>query len=108
MDIHEHNGTVLFRARVTPRASRDAIEGEYQGSLKVRLIAPPVDDKANEALRRFLAARLNVPLSAVRIIAGDKNRIKSIAVEGVRRDQIAALILRSPPMPSVDKSGNKP
>ena len=72
MDIEERNGTAVFQVRVTPRAGRDAIEGEYQGSLKVRLIAPPVDDKANEALRRLLAASLNVPVSAVRIIAGKK------------------------------------
>ena len=32
---------------------RDAIEGEYQGALKVRLTAPPVDDRANDALRRL-------------------------------------------------------
>ena len=53
--------TIVFAVRVTPRASRDAIEGEYQGALKVRLTAPPVDDRANDALRRLLAARLNVP-----------------------------------------------
>ena len=61
MEIQERDGEVIFAVRVTPRASRDAIEGEYQGALKVRLTAPPVDDRANDALRRLLAARLNVP-----------------------------------------------
>ena len=77
---------------VAPRASRNAIEGEYQGALKVRLTAPPVDDRANEALRELLAEALNVPLSAVRIVSGLKNRTKRIAIAGVSKTRIAALI----------------
>jgi uncharacterized protein len=93
MQIHleDRNGALIFAVRVTPRASRDAIEGEYQGALKVRLTAPPVDDRANEALRRLLAERLNVPVSAVRIVAGEKSRTKRVAVSGVMRAQIASL-----------------
>jgi uncharacterized protein (TIGR00251 family) len=92
MEIEEHEGITTFSIRVVPRASRDAVEGEYQGALKVRLTAPPVDDKANHALRRLLAGRLNVPVSAVRIIAGEKNRMKRVTVAGVTRVQIAALV----------------
>jgi uncharacterized protein len=60
IEISERDGSFVFPVRVTPRASRDAIEGEYQGALKVRLTAPPAEDRANDALRRLLAARLNV------------------------------------------------
>ncbi len=67
MQIVEKDGAVSFAVRLQPRASRDEISGEWQGGLKIRLTAPPVDDRANEALRRFLAASLKVPLSAVRI-----------------------------------------
>lgn len=81
----------IFGVRVAPRASRDAIEGEYNGSLKVRLTASPVDGKANDALRRLLAARLNVPVSAVKIVAGEKNRNKRVAIAGVTPEQVAAL-----------------
>lgn len=95
MDIKERDGDVTFAVRVTPRASWDAIEGECQGTygsaLKVRLTAPPVDDRANDALRRLLAERLNVPISAVRIVAGEKSRTKRVAVAGVTRAQVAAL-----------------
>ena len=70
MQISEKDGTVSFAVRVQPRASRDEIVGEYQDGLKIRLTAPPVDDRANEALRKLLAARLKVPLSAVRIASG--------------------------------------
>ncbi|MGH9563734.1 MAG: DUF167 domain-containing protein [Terracidiphilus sp.] len=95
MEIQEHDGIITFRVRVAPRASRDAIEGEYQDSLKVRLTAPPVDDRANEALRKLIAGRLNVPVSAVKIVAGTKARTKRIAVIGVTQEQVAALTVPS-------------
>jgi len=91
IEITERDGSVIFGARVVPRASRDAIEGEYAGAIKVRLTAPPVDDRANEALCRLLAARLNVPISAVRIVAGDRSRTKRIAISGVTAEKILAL-----------------
>ena len=92
MEIRERDAEITFTVRVTPRASRDAIEGEYQGALKVRLTAPPLDGRANEALRRLLAESLNVPVSAVRIVAGEKSRMKRVAVAGVSRAQVTALI----------------
>jgi uncharacterized protein len=79
--------------RVIPRASRDAIEGEFQGALKVRLTAPPIEDRANDALRRLLATRLNVPVSAVRIVSGEKSRNKRVLVVGVTQAQVASLAL---------------
>ena len=91
IEISERDGSVVFAVRVTPRASRDAIEGEYEGALKVRLTAPPVEDRANDALRHFLAARLNVPVSAVRIVTGEKSRNKRVSVPGVTRAQVFSL-----------------
>ena len=69
--------------RVQPRASRNAIEGTWQGALRVRLTAPPVDDRANEALRRLLAESLKIPVTAVRIISGEHSRTKRVEVRGV-------------------------
>lgn len=92
IEVAEARGGVVFAVRVAPRASRDAIEGEYAGALKVRLTAPPVDDRANEALRRFLAEHLKVPVSAVRLLSGEKSRNKRVLISGVTREQIVALI----------------
>jgi uncharacterized protein len=94
VEIGETADGVVFVVRVTPRASRDAIEGEHQGALKVRLTAPPVEDRANEALCRLLAERLNVPRSAVRIVTGGKSRTKRISIAGVSRAQILSLLGR--------------
>ena len=93
IEISERDGSFVFAVRVIPRASRDAIEGEHQGALKVRLTAPPIEDRANDALRRLLAARLNVPVSAVRIVGGEKNRNKRVSVVGVTRAHVVSLVL---------------
>jgi uncharacterized protein (TIGR00251 family) len=85
MEIKERDGAVEITVRVAPRASRNAVEGEYNGALKVRLTAPPVDDRANHALCRLLAERLKVPVSAVRIVAGEKRRTKRVSIAGVSR-----------------------
>jgi uncharacterized protein (TIGR00251 family) len=89
--ITERGGMVSFAVRVQPRASRDEIAGEWQEGLKIRLTAPPVDDRANEALRRFLAASLKVPLAAVRIAAGERSRTKRVEVRGVTAEAVRAL-----------------
>ena len=88
-------GAAVFSVQVQPRARRDAIEGEFQGALKVRVAAPPVEGRANEALRRLLAERLKVPLSAVRIVSGEKSRTKRVEIRGISTAQIQALAQHS-------------
>lgn len=92
MEITEGNGSVVFEVRLSPRASREAIEGEYQGALKVLLTAPPVEGRANDALCRLLAAHLNVPVWAVKILSGEKSRLKRVVVEGASASQILSLL----------------
>jgi uncharacterized protein len=91
VQITEKEGVVSFAVRVQPRASHDEIAGEWEEGLKIRLTAPPVDDRANEALRRFLAASLKVPLSAVKIAAGERSRTKRVEVRGVTPEAVRAL-----------------
>ncbi len=91
MQIVEKDGVVSFAVRVQPRAGRDEIAGEWQEGLKIRLTAPPVDDRANEALRRLLAASLKVPLSAVRIASGERSRSKRVEVRGVTAGAVREL-----------------
>lgn len=69
--------------RVQPRASRDALAGERDGALLVRLTAPPVEGAANAALVRLLGKTLGVAPSALRILAGSTGRSKVVAVEGL-------------------------
>ncbi len=91
IEATENGGAVTFRVHVQPRASRDAVGGDWDGALKVRLMAPPVDDRANNALCRILAACLNVPAPAVKILGGAHGRTKCVQVRGVSPAEIQAL-----------------
>lgn len=91
IETSEWAGAVTFRVRVQPRASNDAVGGEWQGAIKVRLTAPAVDSRANESLCRLLAARLNVPRGAVRILSGERSRTKRVEVRGATTQQAEAL-----------------
>ena len=92
LETQERDGTVIFPVRVQPRASKDEIAGEMGGALKVRLRAPAVEDRANEALVEFLAQLLKRPKSAVRILSGERSRTKRIEISGVTRQQILGLL----------------
>ena len=85
--------------QVLPRASHDAVVGERQGAIAIRLRAPPVEGAANQALRRFLAERLGVAPSAVRLLRGERSRRKWIAVEGWSAAALHAALLSPPEGP---------
>jgi len=91
IDVREGERGLSFLVRVQPRAGRDAIDGEWQGALRIRLNAPPIEGRANEALKRFLAERLNVPVAAVRIASGQRGRLKRVEVQGARAEQVRAM-----------------
>ncbi len=83
----------MLAVRVRPRASRDGIAGEMEGALKVRLRAPALEDRANEALVEFLAELLKTPQSAVSILSGERSRVKRIEIRGVTRQQVLNLLV---------------
>jgi uncharacterized protein (TIGR00251 family) len=94
LDVTENSSRsgVLLAIRVQPRASRDEVAGAIEGALKIRLCAPAVDNRANEALTEFLAALLRVPKSSVRILSGERGRTKRVEITGVTRQQVVNLL----------------
>jgi len=72
----------LLQVRVTPRSSRNRIDGLHDGALKVRLNAPPVEGKANEALIEFLSGCLDLPRRDLVLVSGGQSRTKRILVRG--------------------------
>ena len=92
LNLQSHNGSVILHVRVQPRASKDEIAGVIDGALKVRLQAPALEDRANIALCEFLAQRLGAPKSAVRILSGERSRIKRVEIRGVTETQVLALL----------------
>lgn len=91
---------VVIRIRVQPRARKSEVVGLHDGALKIRLQAPPVDGKANRALLKFLAARLGVPASSVRLAAGAKSRDKAVLVSGLTTADLARAFPEGPPLAS--------
>ena len=83
LDLRDSAGGITLRVRVQPRASRDALSGEREGALVVRLTAPPVEGAANEALARLLGKTLGVAPSAVRVVSGAAGRNKLVSVAGL-------------------------
>src|SRR6266849_391039 len=86
------HGAVILAVRVQPRASKTEISGVLDGALKVRLQAPALEDRANEALCEFLAHLLKTPKSAVRIVSGHRSRSKRLEIRGVTQQQVLALV----------------
>ena len=85
---------MILPVRVQPRASKDEIAGVMGGALKVRLRAPALEDRANEALCEYLAELLKTSRAAVRILSGHHSRSKRVEVRGVTEQQVLALVTR--------------
>ena len=77
-----------FDARVTPRASRNAVEGVRDGRLLIRVTAPPVDAAANAAVITLLARTLDVAKRQITLIGGERSRTKSFVVSGLTESQV--------------------
>ena len=83
LSVRETATGAAFRVRVVPRAARSGIAGIQDDALRLRITAPPVEGKANEACIRLLADVLGVKRGQVTIIAGHASRTKTVAVTGV-------------------------
>jgi uncharacterized protein (TIGR00251 family) len=80
--------------KVIPNAPRNEVVGWLGDALKIKIHAPPVEGRANEALCEFLAATLAVPRRAVTLVRGDTSRRKSVRVDGLTLDAIKATLSR--------------
>jgi uncharacterized protein (TIGR00251 family) len=78
-----------LKVRVTPRASRNEIAAWDGDVVRVRVTAPPVEGKANEALLRLLAERLSLARSSLRIVQGLTSRDKVVEVTGLGPDEVS-------------------
>lgn len=70
-----------IRFVVHPRASSNSITGIKEGAVHIRLHAPPVDGKANEALIAYLSDLLKIRKSAIKIRRGHNARQKTLSIE---------------------------
>ena len=85
-------GGVRIPVRVVPRARKTELAGLHDGALRIRLQAPPVDGKANKALLKFLAGKLGVSPSDLRVVAGQRSRCKMVFASGLSVDTVRAAL----------------
>lgn len=76
-----------------PRASKTSVVGMHDGALKIRLAAPPVDGAANAALVEFIADRLDIAKSHVRVVSGQASRRKVVEIDGVSAQVVASKLV---------------
>lgn len=84
MGSDDTGGVTRLEVRVIPRARRDEVGGERGGRLVVRTTAAPVDDAANRAVAKLLAAHLGVAKRDVAIVGGHRSRDKTVEVRSRR------------------------
>ena len=73
----------VITIHLQPGAKRSAVCGMYGDALKLAIQAPPVDGKANAALRAFLGDKLKLPTAAVTLVSGLTGRDKRVRVDGI-------------------------
>jgi uncharacterized protein (TIGR00251 family) len=80
---YRRNGDVLtLTLHVQPGAKRTDVAGLHGEALKIRLAAPPIEGRANEALLKFIAESFGVPLRQVELKQGGQSRHKVVAIIG--------------------------
>lgn len=85
-------GSISLTLHIQPGAKKTEFAGLHGDALKIRLSAPPVDGKANEALIRFIADTLGLAKSAVSLKSGQTSRRKVVEVQGASVASVAGLL----------------
>jgi uncharacterized protein (TIGR00251 family) len=88
--ITESKGMVTLTIKIVPRARKNQIAGIEGDALKIRLNAPPVEGKANDALVEFLAKTLGIARAQIEIVAGHTARRKIVRVRGISAREVEA------------------
>jgi uncharacterized protein len=80
------DGSLVLAVHAQPGAKRTEVAGVHGSALKIRVAAPALEDRANEALVEFLAGRFGVPKRNVTLASGHKSREKRFVIVGSRVD----------------------
>ena len=83
LEVENRGGGVRFRVKVQARARREEVAGAHAGSLRLRVTAPALEGRANDAVRALLAGELRVPRSSIKIVSGERSPQKVVEVAGV-------------------------
>jgi len=87
---------LTIKIYLQPKASKNEIVGPYRDGIKVRVTAPPVEGKANEALIRFLAKKFGISPSCIEIIKGLHSREKTLRISATVLDELPDFSRKTP------------
>jgi uncharacterized protein (TIGR00251 family) len=90
--MKETESGVIIHIRVVPKSAKCEIAGIQDDALKLKITAPPVEGQANTECIRFLSHVLKVRKNQVTILSGHKSKKKTVAIEGIVKKDIEALI----------------
>ena len=83
---------VVLSLHCQPRAKASRVVGLHDDRLKLQLQAPPLENRANEALVAWLADQLSLPHKQIEILTGHTNRQKRVLVRGTTLEQVERLL----------------
>ncbi|MGE5700621.1 MAG: DUF167 domain-containing protein [Deltaproteobacteria bacterium] len=80
--------SATLSVRVLPRSPRDEVAGLAEGAVRIRLTAPAVENRANDALVRFLSRSLGIPRRQVELLVGERGRRKLVRIHGLSSEEV--------------------
>ncbi|MFH1727789.1 MAG: DUF167 domain-containing protein [Pseudomonadota bacterium] len=89
------NGYLLLYVKLIPNASKTEISEITDELIKIKVTEAPIDNKANQALIKFLAKKLGLSKGLLKIIKGEKSKEKTIRIEFATKAQLLKLILKT-------------
>lgn len=92
--LKEIPGGVQVSLHVLPNAPKSQIVGMHNGCLKVKIKAPPVDGKANQAIIEFFSELFGISKSSVEILKGDKSKTKKVFLLGLSLQVVESRLLQ--------------
>ena len=84
----KQNDGVLLNIHLTPNSSKNEISGYTEDYLKIKVSAPPNDNKANKKLTEFLSDTFDIAKSFISFSSGEKSRIKKIFIKNISYDEV--------------------
>jgi uncharacterized protein len=105
--VRETLEETLISVFVQPGSSRNKVEGIIDGTVKIKVTAPPIEGKANDACLKLLAKEIGIPKSSLYIVAGERSKRKTIAVKGYSKDEVSKRLSRLIPRGTRTESETK-